>query len=337
MLVDEAKIKVEAGHGGAGLVAFAKEMMMHAPTGGNGGNGGDVVVEGVSDLNYLRQYRNKKEFVAGVGKAGGQNNRHGADGEEMVLKVPVGTVVNYVSQSSPEDAIMLERDPIEVVEVGQRVVVAVGGKGGRGNAEFKSSKRTSPDYAQPGLPGEAFEIFLDLCLIADVGFIGYPNAGKSSLLNELTPRAGAKVANYEFTTLEPNLGAYFKKGSDWERDKPLILADIPGLIEGASTGKGLGDKFLRHVRRTEVLFHLVSVENEDMAKAYEVIRKELEDYDKELSKKKEYVFVSKTDLVDEKELKARIKELKKVAKVGGAITIYDDASIEPIKKILDTL
>jgi len=336
MLIDEVRIKVKAGHGGAGLVAFAKEMMMRAPTGGNGGVGGKVYVEGVSDLSYLRHYRNKKEFEAGDGKPGGQNNRHGADGEDVILKVPVGTVVIFKEQLAPEDSVALAREPVEVVEVGQKVLLASGGKGGRGNAEFKSSKRVSPDYAQPGLPGEEFVFDLELQLIADVGFVGYPNVGKSSLLNMLTPRAAAKVANYEFTTLEPNLGAYFKKGADWERDKPLILADIPGLIEGASGGKGLGDKFLRHVRRTKILFHLVSVENDDMALAYRTIRKELEDYDKELVKKKEYVFVSKMDLVDGKELKVKIKELKKVVKVEGVITIYDEASIEPIKKILDT-
>ena len=214
----------------------------------------------------------------------------GTAGEDIVLKVPVGTALHNLDVGKDK----------EITKVGEKILIAAGGFGGHGNYHFRSGKNTSPRQFQPGLPGEAFTLCMELKLIADVGLVGYPNAGKSSLLNELTA-AKSKVANYPFTTLEPNLGVYYD----------LVLADIPGLIEGASAGKGLGIKFLRHIERTKILFHLVSAESDDPLKDYYAVIKELMTYNDELLKKPEYIFITKSDLIDEKSLKAKIADLKK--------------------------
>ena len=234
MLIDDVTIKVKAGAGGRGAVAFNNNLMSLGPAGGSGGNGGKIYFEGVSDLNALGQFRYKKEIRSENGENGKGQFRDGADGKDLILKVPVGTVYK------------IGRQTIEVLKIGQRILVASGGHGGKGNFQFRSPKLTTPKRFQEGLPVEEFILRLELKLIAVVGLIGLPNAGKSSLLNELT-EAKSKVANYAFTTLEPSLGVYYN----------LILADIPGLIEGASTGKGLGDKFLKHVERAKRLFHLI--------------------------------------------------------------------------------
>jgi len=212
------------------------------------------------------------------------------------------------------------------VKIGQKMLVAEGGNGGKGNFLFRSAKNTSPRQFQEGLPGQHFTLRLELKLIADVGLIGLPNAGKSSLLNELTA-AKSRVANYPFTTLEPSLGTYYE----------LILADIPGLIEGASSGKGLGIKFLQHVERTKVLFHLISAESEDPLKDYQIIKKELETYSKKLTEKPEYVFLSKTDAVSPEEVKKKLAALKKAHKNVVPISVYDADSLENVKKILNIL
>ena len=253
MLIDDVKIKITAGKGGAGAVNFNKNMMMLGPTGGSGGKGGSVIVEGVSDLGALGQFRFKKEFEAPDGKDGRGQFRDGSDGKDLALKIPIGTVIRNLDTG----------ENFEITEVGQKVVIAKGGNGGKGNFLFRSAKNTSPKQFQEGLPGESFNVRMELKMIADVGFVGLPNVGKSSLLNELT-NASAKVANYRFTTLEPNLGTHYG----------LILADIPGLIEGASEGKGLGIKFLKHIKRTRMLAHLVSLENEKPMTVYKEIRKE---------------------------------------------------------------
>jgi GTP-binding protein len=285
MLIDDVTITVSSGHGGAGAVAFNKNMMSLGPTGGSGGLGGSVYMEGVSDILALRNFRNQKVFTADDGENGKRQYNDGRDAEDLILKVPVGTVIHNKTTGEP---------PQEVVRIGERKLIAKGGKGGKGNFHFRSSRNTSPTQFQSGLPGQTFEIRLELKLIADVGLIGLPNAGKSSLLNAITS-SRAKVANYAFTTLEPNLGAYFG----------LIIADVPGLIEGASTGKGLGIKFLRHIDRTKVLFHLISCESDDLLRDYRVIQGELKQYNPELARKKEYVFLSKSDVVDKKELKEK--------------------------------
>ncbi len=313
MLIDDVKIKVKAGQGGCGSVAFNSTKMNLGPTGANGGNGGDVYLEGVSDLGALIQFRYKKELAATNGENGKTQLNDGSDGDDLILKVPIGTVVHNLSKG--EDS--------EIVSIGQRLLVVKGGRGGKGNYKFRSAVNTSPTEFQEGLPGEECELHLELKLIADVGFIGLPNVGKSSLLNELT-NAKSKVANYLFTTLDPNLGVYYE----------LILADIPGLIEGASEGKGLGIKFLRHIERTKTLFHFISAESAEPAKDYQVVRNELATYNKELLTKPEYVFLSKSDLLTEKELKERLEAFKVINKEITPISIIDNKSIKQVEKIL---
>lgn len=316
MLIDDVKIRISAGHGGHGAVAFNKNMMSLGPAGAMGGNGGSVYCEGVSDLSALNQFRFKKEFDAENGQEGRSQFRDGHDGKDLILKVPVGTVIHNLTNETD----------ISIEKIGERILLAKGGIGGKGNFHFRSSTNTSPKESKPGTPGEAFDLRLELKLIADVGFIGFPNAGKSSLLNQLT-KAQSKIGNYPFTTLEPNLGAYYE----------LILADIPGLIEGSSSGKGLGIKFLRHVERTKILFHLVSAESEDPVKDYKTIRKELGLYSKELLEKPEHIFISKSDLVSEKEVKVKLAALKKIDPKAIAISIIDDESIKKVEKILNAI
>ncbi len=260
MLIDDVTIKVKAGAGGRGAVAFDKNKMAIGPAGGSGGNGGNVICEGVSDLSALNHFRHKKDLNAKNGEDGRSQFRDGTTSEDLILHVPVGTVIHNLETASASSA-QAGTDQ-EITKIGQRILVAKGGHGGKGNFLFRGPKSTSPKRFQFGLPGETAALRLELKLIADVGLIGYPNVGKSSLLNELT-RAQSKVANYAFTTLEPNLGTFYE----------LILADLPGLIEGASHGKGLGIKFLRHVERTKILFHLLSAESENLVKYYKAIRK----------------------------------------------------------------
>lgn len=316
MLIDDVTIRVAAGHGGRGAVAFNKNMMSLGPAGGSGGAGGSVFFEGVSDIGALGAFRYTKEIVAENGRNGKQQFNDGEDAKDLVIRIPVGTVIHTVGAGTS----------VELMKIGQRICVAKGGRGGKGNFHFRSSRNTTPKQFQPGLPGESFQLRLELKLIADVGIIGLPNAGKSSLLNALTA-AKAKVANYKFTTLEPNLGAYYE----------LILADIPGLIEGASTGKGLGDKFLRHIERTRVLFHLISAESEDLAGDYRTIRDELGAYNPAIIKKEEYVFISKSDMVSDKELRAKHAALKKKKINATVISIVSGAGIDEVKKILNRL
>jgi GTP-binding protein len=267
-------------------------------------------------LSILNNFRFKKEFAAKDGEDGKGQFRDGASAEDLVLQVPLGTVIHNLTVGTKQ----------EVIAIAERILIATGGKGGRGNFHFRSSTRTRPRHFEYGKQGEHFDLRLELKLIADVGLVGLPNVGKSSLLNELT-NAQSKVANYAFTTLEPNLGVYFE----------LILADIPGLIEGASSGKGLGIKFLRHVERTKVLFHIISAESENPAADYKTIRKELGAYNKALLKKKEYLFLSKSDMVSPAELKKKLIAVKKLNPSAKAFSIHDFDSIERVKKILNVL
>ncbi len=316
MLIDDVKIKVGAGSGGKGAVAFNKNLMSLGPVGGTGGKGGSVCIEGISDLSALNNFRFKKEFKAKPGQDGRGQFRDGHDGEELVLLVPVGTVSHNLDTGLD----------VEITKIGQREVIAQGGKGGRGNFHFRSSTNTTPKEFEYGKEGETFEIRFELKLIADVGFVGLPNVGKTSLLNELT-NAKSKVANYPFTTLEPNLGVYYD----------LILADIPGLIEGASEGKGLGIKFLRHIERTKILFHFISADSADPVSDYETVRKELGAYNKELLEKPEHVFISKKDLVSAEVINGMIVKFKRLDKEAVPISIFDWDSIEFVKKILNVL
>lgn len=316
MLVDDVKIKVSAGSGGKGAVAFNKNLMSLGPAGGSGGKGGSVFVEGTSDFSALNQFRFKKDLAAENGHEGRSQFRDGQDGKDLILKVPVGTIIHNLNKENE----------IEITKIGERALLTQGGKGGRGNFHFRSSRNTTPKKFQPGLPGENFEFRLELKFIADVGFVGLPNVGKSSLLNELT-NAKSKVANYAFTTLEPNLGVYYE----------LILADIPGLIEGSSVGKGLGIKFLRHIERTRTIFHFISAESVDPEKDYKTIKKELGSYKKALLEKAEYLFLTKSDLLPLNELEKKLSVLKKINSRAITISIYDDQSLEEVKKILNKI
>lgn len=316
MLIDEVTIRVSGGKGGDGCVAFNKNLMSLGPVGARGGNGGSVYFEGVSDLSALSQFRYKKEIKANEGAAGRGQFMDGAEAPDVTLKVPVGTVIQNLTRSTKQ----------EITRVGEKILIAKGGRGGRGNFHFRSPINTTPMKFEYGRKGESFTLKLEMKMIADVGLVGLPNVGKSSLLNELT-KAKSKVANYHFTTLEPYLGDYYG----------LIIADIPGLIEGASSGKGLGDKFLRHVERTKVLFHLISADSADPVLDYEVIRKELELYNKKLLEKPEYVFLSKSDEIKEKDLKEKIKNLKKKKLAVVPLSIIDSESLEAVKKILNQL
>ena len=297
-------------------MAFNTNMKSLGPTGTAGGKGGNVYAEGISDINALNQFKFKKEFKAENGKDGRGQFRDGQDGADITLKLPIGTIVNYLA----------DEKEIEIQKIGERILLAQGGIGGKGNFHFRSSRNTSPKQFQGGRPGEEFDLRLELKLIADVGFVGLPNAGKSSMLNALT-NARSKVANYPFTTLEPNLGAYYE----------LILADIPGLIEGSSSGRGLGIKFLRHIERTRVLFHFISAESPAPAKDYRTIRKELDDYNKKLTEKPEYLFLTKIDLMDKKGAEKKLMELKKINPAAIAISIHNPESIKKIKKILNQI
>jgi GTP-binding protein len=316
MLIDDVNVRISAGHGGKGNVSFNKTLMSLGPAGGAGGKGGSVYAEGVSDLSALGQFRFKKEFAAEDGMYGRDQFRDGHDGKDLILKVPVGTIAHNLTTGVD----------VELEHTGERVLLAKGGNGGKGNFLFRSSRNTTPKQSQPGLPGESFEFRLELKFIADVGFVGLPNVGKSSLLNELT-NANSKVANYAFTTLEPNLGTYYS----------LILADIPGLIEGSSTGKGLGTRFLRHIERTRTLFHFISAESPTPVADYKTIRAELGAYSKALLKKPEHLFLTKSDVVDAKTLKSTLTKLKKIDPKVMAISILDEESIKNVKTLLNTI
>lgn len=315
MLIDNITLTISAGKGGDGVVRWRREkgIPFGGPAGGDGGRGGDVYFRVVRDIGALIVYSHKREWVADTGEAGQKRGMHGSDAKDLYLTIPLGSVV-YNKEYDKH---------YEFTEEGEFLVLR-GGKGGLGNQNFKSAVNRTPEQFTKGELGEYGTFEIELKLIADAGFIGLPNAGKSSLLNALT-RAGAKVGDYAFTTLEPNLGAYFG----------YVLADVPGLIEGASDGKGLGHKFLRHITRTKILVHLVSADNEDVAQVYTTIRKELEKYDKSLLKKDELIVLSKIDTVDEGEIKKKMQALKKVSgKDPVALSLFDDANV---KQFGDTL
>lgn len=313
MLIDDVTIKIESGNGGNGAVAFNKNLMSLGPVGGSGGKGGSVFFKGTSDLSKLNQFRFKKELKAEDGHDGRGQFIDGKNGKDLIVELPIGTVIHNIESGETK----------EITLVGEQIIIAKGGRGGRGNFHFRSSKNTTPKIAEDGRPGESLIARLELKMIADIGLVGLPNAGKTSLLNKLT-RAAAKVGNYAFTTLEPNLGAYYE----------LIIADIPGLIEGASTGKGLGTKFLRHIERTKNIFHLVSAESTNHIKDYETIRAELSKYSKELTEKPETVFISKSDLVRQEDISQIIKLFEKKGIKAEPITTEGDEGLISVKNAL---
>ena len=316
MLIDDITLLVEAGSGGRGGVYFGKGQLSKSPAGGDGGKGADVYFEGVADINALAAYTGSSDVHADNGKDGGANFRDGRGADDRILKIPVGTVVINIETGETR----------EVPRVGDRLVAALGGKGGQGNFTLRVAPGTKRNQFVKGAAGEVVTYQLQLRLIADVGLIGLPNAGKSSLLNELT-RAKSKVANYAFTTLEPNLGAYYE----------LIIADIPGLIEGASGGKGLGVKFLKHIERTKTLFHLVSAESDDVVRDYRIVRTELQKHNPALEEKEEYVFISKSDMVSPKEITAASAALKKIGVPAMPFSVLDAQSLTYIRTILNTI
>jgi len=313
MITDEIKIKVEAGRGGNGVVGFDKDKMAIGPTGGRGGNGGSVYFQGVSNLTALNKFRHKKDYFAENGKDGEKDKSTGKDGSDLFLLIPVGSVIKNLETGKE----------LEITEVDQKILAARGGLGGRGNFYFRSPSNTSPHEYEEGKEGEAFEYLIELRLIADVGLIGLPNVGKSSLLNELT-KANVKTADYEFTTLEPNLGVC----------EGVIIADIPGLIEGASNGKGLGIKFLKHIQRTKILFHCISSDAEDVLKNYKIIRQELKNFNPELINKKEIIFLTKSDKISPEIIKDKKKELENIGEQIEVISIHDWDSLEKVRKII---
>jgi GTP-binding protein len=316
MLVDDVTVQLKAGDGGKGAVAFQKVRLMQGPTGGDGGRGANIYFEGVADINALAFYASKRTVIGENGYNGRGQFVDGRAGHDLFMRVPVGTVVTNLETGYKR----------EITEVGERILAAGGGKGGRGNFKFRSSTNTTPKESEEGEQGDTATYRMELRLIADVGLVGLPNAGKSSLLNALTA-AHSRVANYAFTTLEPHLGAYYG----------VIIADIPGLIEGASEGKGLGDKFLRHIERTQTLFHLVSAESDDAVGDYRTIRAELEAYDPELGKKKEYVFLTKADAVAQDALSEKLRALKKAGIDAMPISILDDESLRQVAEVLNSL
>lgn len=311
MLIDEVRITIKAGDGGDGNVSFYNDAFRPkgGPDGGIGGDGGSIYFEAVSDITKLNQFRRAKVYSAERGEKGGKNNCTGKNGEDLIIQVPVGTLATYDNGTS-----------VELTQVGQKVLMARGGSGGRGNFCFKSSTNQTPKERELGYKTQTKKLFLQLKLIAQIGLIGLPNAGKTSLLNELTS-ANARVANYAFTTLEPNLGV-MKNG--------LIIADIPGLIEGAATGKGLGDKFLKHVERTSLLIHCVAADSIDPKKDYQVIRQELANYSSVLAKKPEIIVLTKTDTKEPKE----IAKIQKSIKAQIATSIIDTDSIKKLNDLI---
>lgn len=308
--IDEIKIHLKAGDGGNGVVRWRHEKgkEFSGPSGGNGGKGGDVFALAVRDNGLLARYRNEKVFQAESGSDGMKESRHGKDGDDLVFEVPVGSIITNLNTGRK----------YSLLKEGEKVILLHGGRGGLGNEYFKSSTNIRPEESTSGKKGDEADFFIELELVVDAGFIGFPNAGKSSLLNSLT-NASAKVGAYPFTTLEPNLGALFG----------FVLGDIPGLIEGASEGKGLGHAFLRHIKRTKMLVHCISFENEDIMEAYNTIKNELKVYSEELAEKKEIIVLTKSDVVGEAEIKKIKKNVeKKTGKDVFVVSILDDKLIK---------
>lgn len=300
--VDEVFVTIKAGHGGSGKASFYPAFKA-GPDGGDGGRGGDVYLKGVRDNLILKAFLAKKLIEAESGEQGGKNKKNGKKGEDLVIKIPIGSTLKDLKTGQTLD-----------IKSEDTILIAKGGKGGMGNWALRSPRRTTPKFAQPGLAGEEKSFNISLKLIADIGLIGLPNSGKTSLLNYLT-NSNSKVGDYAFTTLEPNLGVY----------SGVILADIPGLIEGASEGKGLGYKFLKHIEKTKVLFHLVSADSEDVKKDYETIRNELKKFNQELLGKTEYIILTKSDLQKPNLLLKKVKKLEKLGKPIFVVSIYDSS------------
>ena len=315
MLIDNINLIVKAGNGGDGASTFLKNegKAKGGPDGGNGGNGGNIYFQGSTNINDLREFRYKKKIAAQDGIPGKHKKLFGKNAQHLTIYLPLGTRVTDIDSGKI----------IEITDTVSVIPVARGGKGGRGNMEFKSATNQSPKYAEKGIIGEEKKLFLELRIIADVGLIGLPNAGKSSLLSVLT-NATPKIGAYAFTTLEPNIGMMNK----------YAIADIPGLIEGASKGKGLGVEFLKHIEKTKVLVHCIDSSLEDARKAYSTVRQEFEQYNISLLDKPEIILLTKTDLADKKQIQKNIKILEKKGKKILTASIYDSESLDFLKQEL---
>ena len=319
--LDQVKIYIKAGNGGDGSPSFRREKFIEfgGPDGGDGGKGGSVILKAEQNLNTLIDFRYQQHHKAKRGENGAGQNRTGKSGEDLILKVPLGT------QVFEEDNKTLIYD---FTKISEEFIAAAGGKGGLGNTRFKSSTNRAPRKFTKGTQGEEFTIWLQLKTIADIGIIGLPNAGKSSLLASVT-NANPKIANYQFTTLNPNLGV-----ASYD-DKEITIADIPGLVEGAHKGTGLGIKFLKHIERCKSLLHLIDITSEDLKKSYQQVKNELKKYSNKLTKKKELIVLNKIDLIDEKEVNHIIKDFKKNTKSEViAVSTFNKSSVSKIKSKL---
>lgn len=317
---DQTDIKVKAGKGGDGLVSWRRERYIAkgGPDGGDGGNGGNIVLKVDANLNTLSNFRTRKNFKAESGERGGPNNKHGKDGEDLILGVPEGTIVTNLENG---EALC------DLIEAGQEFVLARGGRGGFGNAHFTSSTRQAPDFAELGEPGQEFELRLDLKLVAQVALIGMPSVGKSTLIARIS-NAKPKIADYPFTTLIPNLGVVKVA------EKDFVVADIPGLIEGAAEGKGLGHDFLRHVERTEILVHLLDPLRDDMVKDFQAINQELKKFNSRLAKKPQLIVLNKADTLDTELVQMLVKDFKKRARKRKKVFVISAISGEGLDKLL---
>lgn len=315
MFIDELNLLFRAGRGGDGVVRWLHEKGKDhgGPSGGNGGKGGDIYAVAVRDISILSAYRNIKEMSAGRGEDGANNLKHGGNGKDVEIKLPIGSRLTNLSTGYS----------VELLKEGEKVMLLRGGKGGMGNDHFKGSTNIRPKESTDGTEGDEASFHIELLLVVDVGIIGLPNVGKSSLLNALT-QAHSKIGDFPFTTLEPSLGSFYG----------LILADIPGLIEGAAEGRGLGHKFLRHIERTRALVHCISAETDDPVLAYKVVRKELELYNKDMINKQEVIVLTKTDMVSDSEKDKKIKLLQKINKNVIGVSVLDD---KLVKKLGDFL
>lgn len=316
--VDELKIYAKAGDGGNGVIRWRQEKFIPkgGPSGGDGGRGGDVYIESVRDVSILSKYSHNPEFLAEKGEDGSRKSMHGVNGEDKVILLPIGALITNLSTGAQ----------YELTSPGQKIKILRGGKGGFGNEHFKASTNTTPYEWTPGKKGEEAEFSIELRLFADLGLVGFPNAGKSSLIQSIT-NSKSKIGAYAFTTLDPHLGAFYD----------FVIADIPGIIEGAGEGRGLGIKFLKHISRTKTLVHLVSFENEiekegGMMEAYKTIRKELEVFDPKLLEKDEFILLTKTDMVPQKMVKDILKQFSKLKKPVIALSMFDGEQVKEFEQ-----
>lgn len=343
MLIDDVEITIKAGNGGNGSVHFLRNAQTRkgGPDGGNGGNGGNIYLQGVDDILGLSQFQFKKEWKAEDGIAGSKKNLYGRNGKDLIITIPLGTTITDTKTG----------EQWEILNKNDNFCITQGGKGGKGNKEFATAINKAPRYAEKGEPGQERNLHLVLRIIADIGLIGLPNAGKSSLLKTLT-NAKPKIGNYAFTTLEPNLGVLennviarrndesIPTGSPRSlsvaRDdvKHIILADLPGLIEGAAKGKGLGIQFLKHIEKTNKLIHCIDSTSEEAIKDYQTVRHELELYSKKLPEKEEIILLTKTDLIDKISLEEKIKGLQKLGKKILTVSVYNEEMLQNLRNVL---